>query len=214
MVPVGGAGVRPPRGPSALGRRAECSQQLFPPWLNFSAVLGPERPPSICPKASLSSTAAGSLFPSPGVQARPGLPPPGEPALSKGKIGLSERSFPNPNPRTKGRKLPLSPRFLSPGNPSTGFWASALCPEQAMQAVKLVPSLPRAAAVPVWRALPTMPTDREKASDQSSYLFSGRCPPPPFSPPSFSPSHSSSSAPLPPLLSSQHCANRSVATGG
>lgn len=62
--------------------------------------------------------------------------------------------------------------------------------------MKLVPSLAPAAAVPVWQALPTMPTDREKAGDRNSYLFSGRCPPPSsFSPPSFSPSHSSSSAP-------------------
>lgn len=110
------------------GEGAKWSQQLFPPGLSLSAALGPENPPSMCPKASLSSKAAISLFPSPGGQARPGLPPAGEPAPSKGKISLSEGSSPNPNPRTEVRKSALSPRFLCPGNPRTGFWASALRP--------------------------------------------------------------------------------------
>lgn len=64
---------KPPGGPLALGREAECSQQLFPPCLSLSAALGPESPPIRLPQ-DLTFLHGGRVpFPSPGVQARPGL---------------------------------------------------------------------------------------------------------------------------------------------
>ncbi|KAF5910698.1 hypothetical protein HPG69_004787, partial [Diceros bicornis minor] len=76
--------------PLGSGGTLRPARSLQPPR-SPSAPLGPEGPPSTRPKASLSSAVAASLFPSPGVQARPGLPLPGQPALSKGKISLRKK---------------------------------------------------------------------------------------------------------------------------
>ncbi|CAD7690542.1 unnamed protein product [Nyctereutes procyonoides] len=111
------------------GEGAKWSQQLFPPGLSLSAALGPENPPSMCPKASLSSKAAISLFPSPGGQARPGLPPAGEPAPSKGQGGSprprTAHRFVHPPPSWHPRPAPRSP-LSPPSRPPAHLSASHL----------------------------------------------------------------------------------------
>lgn len=67
-----------------------------------------------------------SLFPSLGVQARPELPPPEEPALSKGKIRLSERTFPKPKFQNPGWEVPPLPRIPLPKPPE--HWVPELSP--------------------------------------------------------------------------------------
>lgn len=65
------------------------------------------RPASTCSKASLSPSCSNPLRP--GVQKRPGLPPPAyrAPSLS-----------PDPNPNTKGSSLSPFSVFFFPGNPA------------------------------------------------------------------------------------------------